>query len=263
MHQWRVEDQVIAVTGASMGIGLGTARCLLARGARVALLARDAPRLQGVVDALGSANALAVAVDVCDRAAVAAAFERVNAHWGRLDGVVNNVGLNCARRIEVMPEVEVRRVLELNFLGTVFACQAAIPWLRASGGGRIVNVSSSSVRDRNEFAHLGMYSASKAAVEQFTSELREELRADNILLTLFSSGSVFTGSVANLDPVAAQEAYAVWLQRGSYYGGSTTPEVMGEAIAQCFEFPPGVGAEFIEVRAGLREPKLMDTQSSR
>jgi NAD(P)-dependent dehydrogenase (short-subunit alcohol dehydrogenase family) len=263
MHQWRVTDQVIVVTGASMGIGLGTARCLLARGARVALLARDAPRLQGVVDALGSASALAVAVDVCDRAGVAAAIERVHAHWGRLDGVVNNVGLNCARRIELMPEAEVRRVLELNFLGTVFGCQAAIPWLRASGGGRIVNVSSSSVRDMNEFAHLGMYSASKAAVEQFTRELREELRADNILLTLFSSGSVLTGSVSNLDPQAAQEAYAAWLERGSHYGGSTTPEVMGEAIAQCFEFPPGVGAEFIEVRAGLREPKLMDTQSSR
>jgi NAD(P)-dependent dehydrogenase (short-subunit alcohol dehydrogenase family) len=163
VHQWRARNQVIAVTGASMGIGLGTARCLLARGARVALLARDAARLQGVVDGLGSANALAVATDVCDRAAVAAAFERVNAHWGRLDGVINNVGFNFARRIELMPEVEVRRVLE----------------------------------------------------------------------------------------------------RGSYHGGSTTPEVMGEAIAQCFEFPPGVGAEFIEVKSGLRERKLMDTESSR
>lgn len=263
MHQWRVEDQVIVVTGASMGIGLGTARCLLARGARVALMARDAARLQGVVDALGSDNALAVAADVCDRVGVATAFERVNAHWGRLDGVINNVGLNCARRIEVMPEAEVRKVLELNFLGTVFACQAAIPWLRASGGGRIVNVSSSSVRDRNEFAHLGIYSASKAAVEQFTSELREELRADRILLTLFSSGSVLTGSVGNLDPQAAQEAFTAWLERGDHYGGSTTPEVMGEAVAQCFEFPPGVGAEFIEVRAGLLERKLMDTPSVR
>ncbi|MBP9035553.1 MAG: SDR family oxidoreductase [Pseudomonadales bacterium] len=263
MHQWRVTDQVIVVTGASMGIGLGAARCLLARGARVALLARDAARLHGVVEGLGSANALAVAVDVCDRAGVAAAFERIASHWGRLDGVINNVGLNFARRIEVMPEAEVRRVLELNFLGTVFGCQAAIPLLRAGGGGRIVNVSSSSVRDRNEFAHLGIYSASKAAVEQFTSELREELRADNILLTLFSSGSVFTGSVSNLDPAAAEEAYAAWLERGSHYGGSTTPEVMGEAIAQCFEFPPGVGAEFIEVRSGLRERKLMDTESAR
>jgi NAD(P)-dependent dehydrogenase (short-subunit alcohol dehydrogenase family) len=263
MHQWRARDQVIVVTGASMGIGLGTSRCLLARGARVALLARDAARLTAVVEELGDERAFAVAVDVCDRAGVAAALARVQAHWGRLDGIVNNVGFNFARRIELMPEAEVRKVLELNFLGTVFGCQAAIPLLRAGGGGRIVNVSSSSVRDMNEFAHLGMYSASKAAVEQFTRELREEVRGDNILVTLFSSGSVFTGSVSNLDPAAAGEAYAAWLERGSYYGGSTTPEVMGEAIAQCFEFPPGVGAEFIEVKSGLRERKLMDTESSR
>jgi len=262
MQRWRVSGQVIVVTGASMGIGLGLARCLLGRGARVAMLARDAARLGSVVDGLQSGDALAVAADVCDRASVARALERVAARWGRIDGIVNNVGFNWARRIELMPEPEVRKVLELNLLGTVFGCQAAIPRLRAAGGGRIVNVSSSSVRDMNEFAHLGLYSASKAAVEQFTRELREELRADGILVTLFSAGSVLTGSVANLDPAAAQEACAAWLERGAYCGGATTPEIMGEAIAQCFEYPPGVAAEFIEVRAGLREPKQMDTQSA-
>lgn len=263
MHQWRVKDQVIVVTGASLGIGLGTARCLAARGARVALVARDAARLQRAVDGLDPARAIAVAADVCDRTLIAEALGRIQARWGRVDGIVNNVGFNYTRRIELMSEAEVRKVLELNFVGTVFSCQAVIPWLRDAGGGRIINVSSSSVRDPNEFAHLGVYDASKAAVELFTRDLREELRGDGIRVTLFSAGSVFTGSVSNLDPRAAEEAYAAWLERGTYYGGSTTPEVMGEAIAQCFEYPPEVAAEFIEVRAGLRERKLMDTRSSR
>lgn len=263
MHQWRVSDQVVVVTGGSLGIGLGTVRCLVARGARVALVARDHKRLQRAIEELDPARTMAVSADVCERAQVAEALERVHAHWGQINGIVNNVGFNYTKRIELISEAEIRKVLELNFLGTVFSCQAAIPWLRAAGGGRIINVTSSSVRDLNEFAHLGIYCASKAAVELFTRDLREELRSDGIRVTLFSSGSVFTGSVSNLDTQATEEAYAAWLERGSYYGGSTTPEVMGEAIAQCFEYPPEVAAEFIEVRAGLREPKRMDTQSSR
>lgn len=256
---WRVKDQVIVVTGASKGIGLGVAQCLLARGARVALLARNQQRLEEVVGGLGSENALAIVVDVCDKHALDAALKQVKRRWGRLDGIINNVGFQFARRIEDMPPDEVRRLIELNFIGTVFGCQSAIPLLRENGGGRIVNISSSSVRDRNEFAHIALYSACKAAVDHFTTELRDEVRADHIQVTLFSSGSVFTGSIENFDPQAVQLALAAWKEKGSYYGGSTTADVMGEAIAQCFEYPPGIGADFIEVKSGQRVAKELES----
>ena len=143
--------------------------------------------------------------------------------WGRIDGLVNNVGFQFARRMEIMPESEIRQLIELNFVSAIFACQAAIPHLRAAGGGRIVNISSSTVRHANEFSHVGMYSASKAALEHFSRELRHELKADRIMVTVFSSGAAATGSVANFDPQALAEAMQDWLGKGPIFDGALQP----------------------------------------
>ncbi len=259
MKAWYVAGRVIAVAGASRGIGLAAARSLLARGARVALLARDRARLEATVAGLDSERALGIAADVCDKAAVSAALARAVASWGRLDGLVNNVGFQFARRLEVMPEAEVRKLIELNFVSAIFACQAAIPHLRAAGGGRIVNVSSASVRHADEFAHLGLYSASKAALERFSCELRHELKADRIMVTVFSSGAVATGSVANFDPQALREAMQDWLTRGPMFDGALQPEIVGEAIANCFEFPPGAALEFAELRPNVPTAKMLES----
>ena len=173
---------------------------------------------------LKSERALAVVADVCDRAAIATALGRVVQVCGRLDGLVNNVGFQFARRLELMPEGEVRELMELNFVSAVFACQVAIPLMRAGGGGRIVNISSSTVRHENEFSHLGMYSASKAALEHFSRELRHELKGDNIMVTVFSPGAAATGSVANFDPQALQEAMQDWLTKGPTFDGALQPQ---------------------------------------
>lgn len=261
MRDWMVRDQVIVVTGGSKGIGLGTVQALYERGARVAVLARDARRLQDAVAGFDPERVAAIAVDVCDKTLLGQAYAEIWQRWGRLDGVINNVGYQFTRRIESMPEEEVRKIVEFNLLSTVFGCQVAIPYLRRNGGGRVVNVSSSSVRSNNEFAHIALYSACKSAVDQFTAELRREVVADNILVTLFSSGSVFTGSVDRYDEDALNAAFGAWLETGPYYGGSTTPEVMGAAIAQCFEYPAGVGADFIEVKPGIRTRKELEGRS--
>lgn len=260
MSNWQVQDQIIVVAGASKGIGLATAQTLLERGARVALLARDQARLDEAVAALKSDRAIGIAADVCDKAAVEKAFAAVRAKWGRLDGLVNNVGFQFARRLEIIPEAEVRKLLELNFVSAVFACQAAIPLLRAAGGGRIVNVSSASVRNDNEFSHLGMYSAAKAALEHFSRELRHELKQDRIMVTVFSPGAVATGSVANFDPAALGEAMQDWLTKGPKFDGAAEAPVIGAAIASCFELPPGVAVEFMEVRPNIPTPKMLESE---
>jgi NAD(P)-dependent dehydrogenase (short-subunit alcohol dehydrogenase family) len=259
MSNGYLKDRVIVVAGASKGIGLCAARSLLARGARVALVARAPVRLAAAVNALGSERVLGIPADVCNKAQVTAAFAAVVAHWQRLDGLINNVGFQFARRLEVMPEAEVRQLVELNLIGPVFACQAAIPHLRAGGGGRIVNVSSASVRHLNEFSHLGMYSASKAALEHFSRELRHELKPDGIMVTVFSSGAVATGSIANFDPQALKEAMQDWLTKGAKFDGALQPEVVGEALAGCFEFPPGVALEFAELRPEVPTPKMLES----
>jgi NAD(P)-dependent dehydrogenase (short-subunit alcohol dehydrogenase family) len=254
-----LRDRVIAVTGASRGIGLAAATSLVARGARVALIARAAGPLEAAVSALGAQRAMAVVADVRSRAAVQAALASVVQRWGRLDGLINNVGFQFARRIELMPEREIRDLVDLNFVSAVFASQAAIPLLRAAGGGRIVNVSSSTVRHENEFSHLGMYSASKAALEHFSRELRHELKVDNITVTVFSPGAAATGSVANFDPQALQEAMQDWLAKGPKFDGALQPQVVGDAIAGCFEFPPGVSLEFVELRPSTPTPKMLES----
>ena len=259
MNASRVKDQVIVISGASKGIGLATAQALLARGAKVAMLARDHTRLQAAVTGMHSERAIGIAVDACDAAAMRGTLEQVRAKWGRIDGLVNNVGFQFARRIEVMPENEVRKLIDLNFLSVVFGCQAAIPHLRAAGGGRIINVSSATVRNDNEFSHLGIYSACKAAVEHLSKELRHELKHDRIMLTVFSPGAVATGSIANFDPAAAGEAMQDWLTKGPEWDGITEPDVIGEAIAGCFECPPGVAVEFMEVRPNTPMPKVLES----
>ena len=259
MNDSYLKGQVIAVTGASKGIGLAAATSLLRRGARVALIARNRAPLEAAVAALGSSHALAGVADVCDRAAIAAGLAAVVRAFGRLDGLVNNVGFQFARRIELMPEAEVRRLIDLNFVSAIFSCQAAIPHLRTAGGGRIVNVSSSTVRHQDEFSHLGLYSASKAALEHFSRELRQELKNDRISVTVFSSGAAATGSVANFDPAALQEAMADWLTKGDMFDGALQPQTVGEALAACFEFPPGAAAEFVEVRPNVPTPKMLES----
>jgi NAD(P)-dependent dehydrogenase (short-subunit alcohol dehydrogenase family) len=256
---WQVRDQVIAITGGSKGIGLATAATLLQRGAKLALLARDQKRLDEAVKELGSEGVIGIAADASKRADMDAALEKVVAHFGRLDALINNAGFQFARRIEVMPEAEVRSIIDLNFLSIVFGCQAAIPHLRKSGGGRIVNLSSATVRNDNEFSHLAIYSASKAAVEHFSSELRHEVKADGIMVTVFSPGAVATGSIANFDPAAAAEAMQDWLQKGPKWDGVTQPEVIGQSIAACFELPKGVAVEFMEVRPNMPMPKMLES----
>jgi NAD(P)-dependent dehydrogenase (short-subunit alcohol dehydrogenase family) len=260
MSDWRVKDQVIIIAGASKGIGLATAQVLLQRGARVALLARSAQPLREAVTALGSERALGIAVDACDKTALELAFEQILARWGRIDGLVNNVGFQFARRIEIMPEHEVRQLLGLNFLSAVFGCQLAIPRMRNNGGGRIINISSATVRHDNEFAHLAIYSASKAALDHFTAELRSEVKQDNIMVTLFSPGAVATGSVANFDQQALAEAMEAWLDKGPYCDGAIMDAtVVGESIAHCFEYPPGVAVEFMEIKPCGRVPKSLES----
>jgi NAD(P)-dependent dehydrogenase (short-subunit alcohol dehydrogenase family) len=255
-----LQGQAIVVTGASRGIGLATARSLLSRGARVALIARKHATLASAVAGLNSERALAVTADVCDRSAVGAAMAQVAAQFGRIDGLVNNVGFQFARRLEVMSEAEIRQSIDLNFVSAVFACQAVIPHLRSAGGGRIVNISSSTVRHENEFSHIGLYSASKAALEHFSRELRHELKRDRITVTVFSPGAAATGSVANFDPQALQEAMADWLTKGPTFDGALQPHTLGEAIAACFEFPAGAAPEFVEVRPSVPTPKMLESE---
>jgi NAD(P)-dependent dehydrogenase (short-subunit alcohol dehydrogenase family) len=237
---------VVIVTGGSRNIGFATAKSLVKRNYRVAILARGAEAVAKAAEELGG-DVLPLAVDVTARADIFAAFATVAAHFGRIDGLVNNAGVAHLGKVEHLSEKLVVEQVNLNFLATVFGCQAIIPHLRRAGGGRIVNISSASSKFE-VFSHLSIYGATKAAVDRFTDELRHEVRGENVAVTTFIPGDTSRSAGAPWDPEIMAEAYVAWLERGTHFAGAMEASVVGEAVARCFDVPPNVSYDEVILR---------------
>lgn len=169
------------ITGASRGFGRAWTTAALERGDRVAATARDIGTLDDLVDRFGGA-VLPIQLDVDDRTADTSAVETAHRHFGRLDVVVNNAGYGHFGTIEETTEDEVRAQMETNLFGAMWITQAAIPLLREQGGGHIVQVSS--IGGVTAFPGLGIYNASKWALEGFTEALAGEVARFGIKTTL-------------------------------------------------------------------------------
>jgi NAD(P)-dependent dehydrogenase (short-subunit alcohol dehydrogenase family) len=234
------------VTGASRGIGLATAKSIGRRGGRVALFGRDKALLaRGAADV--GKDSVGISVDLTDPDALIAAVDEAAALFGGLDGIVNNAALNLPRPIEELRRAEVNEQLSVNFLAQVYGCSAAIPHIRRRGGGRIVNVSSTSVSRWDEFSFISIYAASKAAVERFTLDLREEVKPDKIGVTLFCPGSTATSFGAGGDPEVMGKAFETWINRSPMFDGRMDVETVGETLAHILELPVGHNIDFLEL----------------
>ena len=181
---------VVAITGASAGIGQAAARLLVAAGAKVALGARRTERLAALVAEFGEDNAVAVSCDVQspadNRALVKAAVDK----WGRLDSIVPNAGLGLYGSILDHSDDAVIEMMRTNYEGTVHAVRAAVPALRAAGGGDIVIVSSvAGLRGGGDEA---VYAGTKFAQIGLAGGLDRELREDGIRVTAVCPAGVST-----------------------------------------------------------------------
>ena len=166
--------QVVVVTGASSGIGRETARTLGRRGAAVVLVARDEAALREVAAEVETAGgqALAAAADVSDAEQVRRVADRAVTQFGRIDTWINNAGVAAYGTVEQSAVDEMRRVVEVDLLGTIYGTKAALPHLRQSGG-TLINVAS--VAGRLPVPLLAAYSAAKHGVMGFSDALRMEL----------------------------------------------------------------------------------------
>jgi NAD(P)-dependent dehydrogenase (short-subunit alcohol dehydrogenase family) len=195
-------EKVWFITGASRGFGREWAVAALERGDRVAATARDTSTLDDLVERYGD-RVLPLRLDVTDRdadfAAVAAAHER----FGRLDVVVNNAGYGHFGFVEEVSEADARDQMETNLFGALWVTQAALPILRAQGSGHVLQVSS--IGGITAFPLVGMYHASKWALEGLSQALAQEVAAFGVRVTLIEPGGFATdwggSSARHSDPL--------------------------------------------------------------
>ena len=180
------------VTGASSGIGEAAALALAAEGVTVAVAARRADRLAGLVERIQAAGGKALALP-CDMTVEAEAIEAVEdavAKLGHIDILINSAGIMQTGGIENCNIEEYRRVFDINLFATLYACKAAIPHMLKNGGGDIINISSLAARKGN--ANTSAYSASKHALNSMTDLMRQEVGDRNIRVCILMPGATQT-----------------------------------------------------------------------
>ena len=207
-----LNGRIAAITGAAQGIGASTAREFAQQGTHVALLDIDEAAAQKVADELKAKGkrVLVVKCDVTDDDSVSSALARVTAEFGGLDILVNSAGgYGKLTSVEELPIDDWDRTVALNLRGTFLMCKRAIPYLKKSKAGRIINVSS--ISGRTLFGSTSpAYAASKAGIIQLTRFLAIELGPSGITSNAICPITTLTPRVralrseANIEQIASQ-----------------------------------------------------------
>jgi NAD(P)-dependent dehydrogenase (short-subunit alcohol dehydrogenase family) len=177
------------ITGTSRGFGREWAKAALARGDKVAATARNTAALKDLVSEHGK-NILPITLDVTDREADFAAVREAYNHFGRLDVVINNAGYGLFGTIEEVTEAQARTQMETNFFGALWVTQAALPYFRMQRSGHILQVSS--IGGIVAFPGVGLYHASKWALEAFSDTLSQEVSQFGLKVTLIEPSGFST-----------------------------------------------------------------------
>jgi NADP-dependent 3-hydroxy acid dehydrogenase YdfG len=235
-----VGNKVIAITGASSGIGEATARLLARQGLRVMLGARRTDRLEAIAAEIRSKGGKAEyrTLDVTNLEDMQAFVEFAQAKFGRLDVVVNNAGLMPLSRLEVLKIDEWNRMIDVNIRGVLHGIAAALPLFKQQRSGQFVNLSS--IGGHNVYPTAAVYCATKFAVWAISEGLRQE--STDIRVTVISPGVTQTELASTTtDAEAAQ-----WL--AEFRGAIIPPDAIARAIAFAIEQPADVDVNEIIVR---------------
>jgi NAD(P)-dependent dehydrogenase (short-subunit alcohol dehydrogenase family) len=233
------EQRVVLVTGASSGVGQATARLLAQSGYRVFGTSRS-PASSG--DAY---SVTMVPLDVCSDQSAAACVSAVAGQAGRLDVLVNNAGYEQAGALEELSLDEAKAQFETNFFGVVRMVKAVLPLMRRQMGGQIINVSSLSGLSPIPF--MGIYSASKFALDGYTEALRHEVKPFNIHVSQIEPGFLRTPMMSHRQTAAQRIAeYDPWRQRA--YDAIRAQEEKGPG--------PELVADAVLRIAGSKRPRL-------
>jgi 2-deoxy-D-gluconate 3-dehydrogenase len=192
-----LNGKVAIVTGGNGGIGLGMARGLARAGASIVIAGRNKAKSEDAVrdvEALG-AKALAIAVDVTDKAAVADMVESTLKAFGRLDILVNNAGMSVRHPAHLLSEDDWHTVIDTNLTSAFLCSKAVYPAMKQTGGGKIINIGSMMSIFGASFAPA--YAASKGGIVQFTKSIALSWAADNIQANAILPGWIDTALTQN------------------------------------------------------------------
>ena len=225
----RLSGRVVAITGASAGIGRATAERCAAEGAAVVLSARRADRLEALVRAIEARGGRAIAVpgDVTREADMDALVARAVEAFGSLDVMICNAGIGYHGPLDETPPAAMRRIVDVNLMGTLYAAASAMRVFRRQGRGHIIAISS--IVGRRGVGGSGIYAATKAAQLAFIESLRAEFVG-----TPFRASVVFpVVTVTEFHETIARDfGYAV-----SGTGPRQTADQVAQTIVDCIVSP--------------------------
>ena len=173
---------VIVITGASSGIGFETAKVLSLKGHKVYGLSRRV---------LSCEYFTSLPCDISNYARTNECFKEIYEKEGRIDVLINNAGMGISGAVEYTKEEDIKKIFDINVLALVNACKLVIPYMRAQGGGKIINVSS--VASFVPIPFQAFYSVTKSAVQQFSYALRLEVKPFKIGVSVVCPGDTKTG----------------------------------------------------------------------
>lgn len=208
-RRYDLSGRVIVITGGSRGLGLALARAFLHRGAKVALLGRDAESLARAHQFLAGMGQVYVRpCDVRDEHQVSEAVNDVRRQFGEIDVLVNNAGTLTVGPMDTMTADEYRESLDVFFWGPLHTTMAVLPDMRKRRSGRIINISS--IGGKISVPHLLPYSVGKFALSGFSEGLRASLVKENVYVTTVYPGLMRTGSPRNADFKGKHRAEYTW-----------------------------------------------------
>ncbi|WP_138473339.1 SDR family oxidoreductase [Poseidonocella sp. HB161398] len=237
-----VENKVVAITGASSGIGRATAKLLAARGAAVVLGARRGAVLEELAAEIASGGGAAAcrATDVRRRADLEALVATAVAQFGRLDAIVNNAGTGPISRFDALRVDDWDEMIDVNLRGTLYGIAAALPVFARQEHGHVINVVSTA--GLRILPTMGVYAATKNAVRTATEALRQEA-GPSLRVTEVSPGMVSTNFAESITDETVREAMA-----GRMSGTAMEPEAVARAILFALEQPAEVDVGSIVIR---------------